>query len=680
MRRTLLVAALCAALVGGVAVSPVTAADEVKNGDWFEVTVRLPGATSPAKVWVQADNGRGLFEGDIDLGPIEELREPKADPLSVFKNGQRWPNNVVPYDDTGLNAQGKALLAKAVQAWNGYLVNLKWVKRTTQPIWVKALPEDSPNSSICGTAEVGRRSTPGSQTLKFRPTTNQSCVMHEMLHSMGAQHEHTRPDRDNFVKINTSNIDTQGDPNILNNWAKQPNGTPVWATYDFKSIMHYSAKAGGKSDGNGGQKVVIQPLNASNVIAPSINPTPSDVAGIDSAHSPYVFDYPSVALPQFGSNQGYSNVQHIRQVADVTGDNVDDVFAFGPQGAVVSINNGSGVFASPKVANANFGYADNWRIEKHVRVLAQVEGDDKLDIVGFGDNGVVTAVNNGNGIFGAAKTGHAGFGYLSNWRVEKHLRLLRDVNNDGKADVVAFGDGGVIVALNKGNGTFNTATLAVDDFGYNQGYRPGIHPRDVIDVNNDNKLDIVAFGPNGTIVMPGNGNGTFSAGASFNEFSAAQGYNADYPRFIADMNGDGFKDLVAFAHAGTFVAFNKKGTGIEFFTPVGISADFGYGGGWRIGTTPRLIADVNGDSKPDVVGFGPLGVIVVANDSTPAQYSFRAPRKYIGEFGSVFGNWNPNTTVRSIAKLNGDGAVDFLGFGQAGVITGLNKGDRVIPN
>ena len=30
--------------------------------------------------------------------------------------------------------------------------------------------------------------------------------VHELLHTLGFVHEHTRPDRDNFVEVNTDNI------------------------------------------------------------------------------------------------------------------------------------------------------------------------------------------------------------------------------------------------------------------------------------------------------------------------------------------------------------------------------------------------------------------------------------------------------------------------------------------
>jgi hypothetical protein len=49
---------------------------------------------------------------------------------------------------------------------------------------------------------------------------------------------------------------------------------------------------------------------------------------------------------------------------------------------------------------ANFGYnAGGWRVDMHPRFLADLTGDGRADIVGFGDAGVWTALNNGNGTF-----------------------------------------------------------------------------------------------------------------------------------------------------------------------------------------------------------------------------------------------------------------------------------------
>ena len=49
----------------------------------------------------------------------------------------------------------------------------------------------------------------------------------------------------------------------------------------------------------------------------------------------------------------------------------------------------------------------------------------------------------------------ANFGYSAGgWRVDQHPRFLADLTGDGRADIVGFGNAGVWVTLNKGNGTF----------------------------------------------------------------------------------------------------------------------------------------------------------------------------------------------------------------------------------
>jgi hypothetical protein len=102
---------------------------------------------------------------------------------------------------------------------------------------------------------------------------------------------------------------------------------------------------------------------------------------------------------------------------------------------------------------ANFGYdanAGGWRVEQHPRFLADLTGDGRADIVGFGEAGVWVALNNGNGTFQAPQLRLPNaFGHDANaggWRVEQHPRFLADLTGDGRADIVGFGEAGVWVS------------------------------------------------------------------------------------------------------------------------------------------------------------------------------------------------------------------------------------------
>src|SRR5262249_56255718 len=116
-------------------------------------------------------------------------------------------------------------------------------------------------------------------------------------------------------------------------------------------------------------------------------------------------------------------------------------------------------------------------------VLGDGSGDGRADIVGFGDDGVYVALSNGDGSFTMA-AGIAGFGVNQGWRVDQHPRFLADVTGDGRADIVGFGDDGVYVALSNGDGSF-TMAAGLAGFGVNQGWRVDQHPRFLAHVTGD---------------------------------------------------------------------------------------------------------------------------------------------------------------------------------------------------
>jgi hypothetical protein len=251
-------------------------------------------------------------------------------------------------------------------------------------------------------------------------------------------------------------------------------------------------------------------------------------------------------------------------------------------------------------------------VERHPRFLADLTGDGRADIVGFGNAGVWVSLNNGNGTFQAPQLVVANFGYnAGGWRVEQHPRFLADLTGDGRADIVGFGDAGVYVSLNNGNGTFQAPQLVVNNFGYNAGgWRVENHPRFLADLTGDGRADIIGFGGAGVWVSLNNGNGTFQAPQLV---VANFGYNAGgwrvdrHPRFLADTTGDGRPDIVGFGNAGVWVSINN-GNG-TFQGPQMVVANFAYNaGGWRVEQHPRFLADVTGDGREDIVGFGNAGV------------------------------------------------------------------------
>ena len=71
-------------------------------------------------------------------------------------------------------------------------------------------------------------------------------------------------------------------------------------------------------------------------------------------------------------------------------------------------------------------------------------------------------------------------------------------------------------------------------------------------------------------------------------------------RTIEDVNGEGMGDLVAFGEDGVYVSLSN-GSG---FDPNYIAiASFSWQDDWRVGTHPRFVADIDGDGRKDVLGY-----------------------------------------------------------------------------
>jgi len=350
---------------------------------------------------------------------------------------------------------------------------------------------------------------------------------------------------------------------------------------------------------------------------------------------------------------------------------IADIVGFGTTGVVILRNS---VNLQTVAVIANFGYdAGGWRTEKHVRLLGDTTGDRSTDIIGFGENDVWISVNNGNNTFQSPKSVLADFSYAAGgWRVEKHIRFVADIRKTGYVDIVGFGDAGILVSRNNGSGGFGPAELALADFGYNSGWRLDRHLRFLADVNGNGLPDVVGFGENHVFIGLNNGNGTFQPARSvINNFTVgAGGWQIDkHPRVVADLTGNGRADILGFGEAGVWVSLNN---GSGSFGPVTKVVDnFAYAQGWRVEKHPRFVADLTGNRRGDIVGFGDAGVYVSLNNG---DGTFQPPKLVVQNFGYVAGGWRVEKHLRFVVDLTGDGCADIIGFGESAVWVSYNDG------
>jgi hypothetical protein len=233
------------------------------------------------------------------------------------------------------------------------------------------------------------------------------------------------------------------------------------------------------------------------------------------------------------SNIGWENVFTLR-VGDLNGDGKPDL-VFTDQGTSggdsgYALNSGGGMFGSSvPLSLKGDGYA-----------LGDVTGDNVADIVQVEDTSVCVYVNDGKGQLPAMGTC-----YPSVAQTMPDTIALGDIDGDKLNDVIAvyMGDSGVAngpnidTYLNKGKGVLGTAQAANLPF--------ILSNVQLVDVNNDNKADIVGFNSysSGIVqVLLGKGDGTFAATpASYP--AGSQSGNAREAMAIADFAGNGLRGI-----------------------------------------------------------------------------------------------------------------------------------------
>jgi hypothetical protein len=335
-------------------------------------------------------------------------------------------------------------------------------------------------------------------------------------------------------------------------------------------------------------------------------------------------------LSSFGANPsagGWASQDHTpRTLGHFNGDDTADIFGFANAGVYVATSTGTG-FDTPTFALNAFGAsasAGGWSsFDKYPRFASHVDNTYLSDIVGFAGAGVYVADNNGDGTFDAPHFALAKFGAnpsAGGWASQDHTpRMLGDLNGDAYDDIIGFANAGVYVAINNHDGTFQAPHLALAKFGASAAAggwsSQDSVPRMIADVNGDHYGDIVGFAHSGVYVAQGNGDGTFDAPhMAFAGFNSAGGWNSQdvYPRQLADVNGDGRADIVGFGVSRVYYALGQSdGTFGSLVSDVQAFGRSAGAGGWAsFDKYPRMLADVTGDQHDDIVAFAGSGVHV----------------------------------------------------------------------
>jgi hypothetical protein len=389
-------------------------------------------------------------------------------------------------------------------------------------------------------------------------------------------------------------------------------------------------------------------------------------------------------LAGFGPAQGWRVDRHPRFMADINHDGRADIVGFGDAGVYTALARGDGTFSGPNFVLAAFDFNHGWGVNPaavsnpdyqavasapshNPRFVADITGDGNADIIGIGLDGVWTATARGDGTFNGANLVLGAFGSRNRNSVTKFFTA--DANGDGLTDLFSVSDRNIQVALSRGNGTFSAPIVAFTGFSF---FSYDFDSFRVADVTGDHRAEILALQTNTNIQMVvalPNGNGTYSgpffAGAQFpGGLPAPQVLLSS----VADVTGDGRADLVGFGDTLTATGtWTARSLGNGAFDAYRFAvANFSQNEGWTPSLHPRLMGDVNGDGAADMVGFGNAGVYLGISNRDGTFGSFFA----LAGFG-VDQGWQISRHPRFVADITGDGHADIIGFGDAGVYTAV---------
>jgi len=242
-----------------------------------------------------------------------------------------------------------------------------------------------------------------------------------------------------------------------------------------------------------------------------------------------------------------------------------------------------------------------------------------------------------------------------------------DVNGDGLADLVTLARGNAYVYLGSSSGVLTAvppAFAGTMDSGLYDG--KGHVAIDVADVNGDGFADLVTAHSDGSVyVYRGALAGAFeSAAASF-----AGTYDDFEPIAVADVDGDGLADLVSQKQGNVYVHRGRTDATFSGSSVASFHGTYDSGAVDGVGHLAVDVADVTGDGRADLVSAHTDGNAYVHFGSADGTFSGRA---------DSFHNTLPTTLFGAATGYEVIAALDVTGDGRADLVTAHTSGDVIV--
>ncbi|XP_060695149.1 low choriolytic enzyme-like [Hemiscyllium ocellatum] len=188
----------------------------------------------PSEVSLQGweDNKKDIIFGDIAAGSSKNAKKCLFGPRSCL-----WPRSrdgivYIPYTiDQRYSKYHQGIIQNSMKEFD-YLTCIKFVYRRFERNYIKIISKNG-----CW-ANVGYNKRKQFVSLDRNGCIRPGIIQHELLHTIGFNHEQNRSDRDDYVTIVYKNIVKGAEYNFV-----KMDTNNLGTKYDYSSVMHYGRYA-----------------------------------------------------------------------------------------------------------------------------------------------------------------------------------------------------------------------------------------------------------------------------------------------------------------------------------------------------------------------------------------------------------------------------------------------------